>query len=727
MADERDIEQNIIYNFKTNALETAKAVDVLTNSTDEVNESKKQTVNESKKEEQAYKSMRSQVREATQEMYKMQQTYGATSKEAIQATKRVAELKDQIADATSRVEGFNPDRKFQAAATAINATAVAASGVTSGMALFGQQSEETEKALLKVQAAMAFSDAVGRITEMGDDFTKLKAQVMATFTTLTTSKTADTVATEVNSASKTKNATTTVASAGATTALTGATTLQTIATTGATIATNILNASLAVLLSPITLVVLAVGGLIAGIAYLSGAIGDFSGDAERATIANTKLNKEIDNLAKTTTRTNEQLEISTRNNVAMAKAQGMSTEQVRKLKEEMINAEVVEKRLNALKAQSIFLEARRVAGLEDATDEQKETSKKAYEFLKEQNKIYEDSVKTRKQMAVDHKIEIVAEEKSKNDEIAKKQKEHLAKLKEERKKAHEEEIKEKQKLKDDLGNLEKKYLTDLQNINDKSEQEKLDRQKERDLVEIEALRKRGADVSNLLIYNDEKYKTLQFELDEKNRLEKEEKDKVVAEKKAEDDKTAAEKQIEIDKFIADAKQEIQESQINNVEKGVALLSSFAGKNKALQKAAIIAENAVAIGKSIISTNAAIPAINLKYAAIPGGQALAGAEIAANKVSSGISIATSIAATAKALSALGGGGGASSGGGGAIPSTPIGGSSPQVGFQSSTENQIANSVNTANREIPPIQAFVVSQEMTTAQQLDRNKIEANSLG
>lgn len=296
MAQEEDIKQNIILDYKTNAGETAKEIGVLSDTTEQVTTAKQKDTKATKDNDVAYKSMRTQVKEATQEMYKLQEQYGLTSKEAIEATKKVAGLKDQMADAKNIVEGFNPDRKFQGLATAVNAAAVAASGITSGMALFGAESEETEKALLKVQAAMAFSDAVGRITEMGDDFTKLKAQVSAMFTTLTTAKTVDTTVTEANNASKSKGIVIEEAGAVATVAKTGALSASTIATTAATVATNIFNASMAIALAPITLIIAGIAGLVAGIGYLTGAFGDFSGEQAKAEKANKTLGKEIENL-----------------------------------------------------------------------------------------------------------------------------------------------------------------------------------------------------------------------------------------------------------------------------------------------------------------------------------------------------------------------------------------------------------------------------------------------
>jgi len=723
MADEKDIQQNIILNYKTNALNAAKEVDSLNSAYENVNDEKVRGTNETKKEEQAYKSMKTQIREATQDMLKMSQTYGETSKQAIEAAKKVAELKDQVGFANDLVEGFNPDRKFQGMATAVNAAAVAASGVTSGMALMGAESEDTEKALLKVQAAMAFSDAVGRITEMGDDFMKLQAQVSSMFTTLTTAKAVDTAATEANNASKAKGIVITEGAAVASTALGGGMTFNAIATTAAAVATNLFNAALAILASPILLVVAGIAALVLGIGYLTGAFGDFSGEAAKAEQANKKLSGEIDKLTKANEKSNEQMRFSADAAIAMAKAQGKSTDEVRKLKEELINQEVVEKRLNALKAQSILIEAQRVAGLEDATDAQKETAKKAWEFFKKTNEDYNSSLKARRQMAIDHKVEIVAEETAKNKELAEKRAEVAKKEADERKRKHEEELKEKQKLKEDLKKLEERYVTDIENLKDKSDEQKLQRQKERDLEEIETLRKKGEDVTNLLKLNDEKYAILTEELrikraEEKAVKDKEEQDKINAE---------IQKQLEEQQVIEDAmleqKEAIEDKKIEIASKGVQLLAGVFGKSKAMQKAAIIAENAIGIGKMIIDNNRA----NVGALATPQAIATSGASaaptIAFNNISTGLGVASSIAATAKALAAVGGGG--SAGGSSSQQSTPSGGNAPQVQFQNSSENQIATAVTDRTADAPPIQAFVVSSEVTTAQALDRNRVEANS--
>jgi hypothetical protein len=787
MAEERDIEQNIILNYQTNAQKAAKDVDNLNSSYEAVNAEKKQGIEVNKKEEQAYKSMKAQIKEATIEYQKLAQTYGVTSKEALNAAQNVARLKDELDETKDFSDAFNPDQKMTALATSAKVAGIGLQGVTSGMALFGDINEDTEKQLLKVQAAMAFSDSIAGIFDMAGEIGKLEAQAKAMWVGLTTAKTAETTANEINTASKAKNIAVTEGGAVATGVLTGATTFQTIATTGATIATNLFNASLAILTAPITLLILGIAGLVAGIGYLTGAFGDFDGSAAKAEQANKKLSKEIDDMAKATEKSNEQMEMANDHAIEMAKASGKSAVEVRKLKEELINQEVAEKRLNAVKAYSIYLEAQRIAGLEDATDAQKETAKKATELYKDQNATYNASLKERKQMALNHRVEIVAEEKAKEDEILKKQQEAQKKRAEDLKKANEEAKKKREDEQKAILELEKKYVSEIQGLEATTEQQKLDLQKQTAQKELDALNTNAKQKQVLQLLLNDKFIILQKQLDEKNANDQKEKLKELLDSKAiteqeysdaqtlaeveaiktreqakldaqeeadikkaeslgasleeiakikafynekevENTKNAADKEIEIQKSIEAQKQAIQDSQINLAEKAVGFLSIIAGKNKALQKAAIIAENAISIGKSIISTNAANIQATAQGAALAiptSGASVAAAAgiVTANTAALGLSIASSVAATAKALSALGGG---SAGGGGSQASaTPSGGSAPQVGFQSSSENQIATSVATSQQGTPPIQAYVVSTEVTNSQTLDRNRIASNS--
>jgi hypothetical protein len=186
------------------------------------------------------------------------------------------------------------------------------------------------------------------------------------------------------------------------------------------------------------------------------------------------------------------------------------------------------------------------------------------------------------------------------------------------------------------------------------------------------------------------------------------------------------KELENEQILSDGKKAIQESSFAVVESGIGLLKTLFEKNKGLQKAALIAESAIGISKIVINTQAANAAARLKYALIPGGAALAAAEITLNRIGAGIGIATNIAATAKGLSALGGGsakGGSSSGG------DTGGGSAPTMAAPSfnvvgnSGVNQIAQTLGAQQ----PVQAYVVANNVTTQQALDRSIVRNASIG
>ena len=136
---------------------------------------------------ESVKSLKAQIREATNEAVALAQKFGALSPEAIAATKRVAELKDQMEDFNQRVAALNPD-KFAAIGTVVRGLAGGIQAAQGAMALFGGESEDVQKALLKVQGAMAFAQGVDQLMQMQNSFgalaTKIKGPVIAAFTTL---------------------------------------------------------------------------------------------------------------------------------------------------------------------------------------------------------------------------------------------------------------------------------------------------------------------------------------------------------------------------------------------------------------------------------------------------------------------------------------------------------------------------------------------------------------
>ena len=133
-------------------------------------------------------SIKKAMREAQKEVQVLSDKFGATSKEAINAAKVAGELKDRIGDAKALTEAFNPDAKFRALTSSLAGVAGGFSALQGSMALFGSESEDVQKTLLKVQSAMAASQGLQAIGESIDSFKQLgaviKTQVVTAFSTL---------------------------------------------------------------------------------------------------------------------------------------------------------------------------------------------------------------------------------------------------------------------------------------------------------------------------------------------------------------------------------------------------------------------------------------------------------------------------------------------------------------------------------------------------------------
>lgn len=125
-------------------------------------------------------SLKSQLREAQAEVATLSEKFGATSAAAVNAAKKAAELKDAIGDAKALTEAFNPDRKFQAFSSAISGVVGGFAALQGAQALFGAESEDLQKVLVKVQAAMALSQGINSILEARDSFKILKIVVIDT-------------------------------------------------------------------------------------------------------------------------------------------------------------------------------------------------------------------------------------------------------------------------------------------------------------------------------------------------------------------------------------------------------------------------------------------------------------------------------------------------------------------------------------------------------------------
>lgn len=204
-------------------------------------------------------SLKKQLREAQAEVGALSDKFGATSKEAVIAAKRAAELKDRIGDAKALTEAFNPDAKFKALSSSLAGVAGGFAAVQGAIGLFGGESKELEKQLLKVQSALALSQGLQSIGESIDSFKQLGAVIQTT-----------TIFTKANSAANVATATTmrALGIAADTTAISFKVLKTAIASTG------------------ILLVIVAIGELVS-------ALMNYTSAAEKAAKKQKELNEEI--------------------------------------------------------------------------------------------------------------------------------------------------------------------------------------------------------------------------------------------------------------------------------------------------------------------------------------------------------------------------------------------------------------------------------------------------
>jgi len=166
------------------------------------------------------KSLRTQMREAKAELDQLiEASDGKITPELIAAAKKAGELSDRIGDLQGTVEAFNPDTKFKALVGVLSNVASGVQAVTAGIGLFGEESEDVNRALLKIQQTTAFIQGLqGFVGGLADNWKNLKTVIAASA-----------LATQADTTAKVANTAGTTAMAGANTAAAGATGVLTTA------------------------------------------------------------------------------------------------------------------------------------------------------------------------------------------------------------------------------------------------------------------------------------------------------------------------------------------------------------------------------------------------------------------------------------------------------------------------------------------------------------------
>ena len=119
------------------------------------------------------KSLKAQYREAVAELQKVSEQYGETSKEAVKAAKAAADLKDQIEFSKDLVDSFNPDAKFNALSRSVGGVLDGFQAFEGALGLIGVESEDLQKTMVRLQSVMALSQGLQGLMEAKDSFKQL--------------------------------------------------------------------------------------------------------------------------------------------------------------------------------------------------------------------------------------------------------------------------------------------------------------------------------------------------------------------------------------------------------------------------------------------------------------------------------------------------------------------------------------------------------------------------
>lgn len=456
--------------------------------------------------EGSVKSLKAQLKEAQADVQKLADKFGDTSAEAIKAAKRAAELKDKIGDAKALTDAFNPDQKFKALSSALSVVAGGFSAVQGAMGLFGSDSKELEKTMLKVQSAMAISQGLNSIGEAADAYKKLKASVME----------------------------------------------YTIVQKISAVAQKVWNAVMAA--NPIGAIIAAIALLIAA----ATALYKYFSESSKAAKANEKAVKDnakaVQDLSKQLDKNADTLQKNNDYKLAMAKASGASTKAIRALELKLIDEQIAmaassrEAAKNEYWKQKLALANLKAA---DADDElikkQVENTNKAGELYTEQNANLNKAGEAKVALVRKQNVEITQEETNANKKSADDRKAASDKRKADADAAA-------QKVKEDtIANNEQlksvKQELELAAIKDEDERAKRKIQLDFDNEKLKIQNSKGSTESkNALIVELEKKKNIDIQAVTDAAILK-----AAEKKKTDDEKTAADKLIKDEKDIEDAK------------------------------------------------------------------------------------------------------------------------------------------------------------------------------
>jgi len=123
-----------------------------------------------------FKSMKSEIKELTIAAQQAVMQFGEFSPEARKAEAALASARDRMEDFNDRVKAVNPD-KFAQLNTVVSGVARGFQAAQGAMALFGNQSKDLEKTMIKLQGAMALAEGLEGIGKVQQQFGALAGNI----------------------------------------------------------------------------------------------------------------------------------------------------------------------------------------------------------------------------------------------------------------------------------------------------------------------------------------------------------------------------------------------------------------------------------------------------------------------------------------------------------------------------------------------------------------------
>ena len=122
--------------------------------------------------------MKSEIKELTIQAQQAVMEFGEFSPEAIKAEKALAQARDRMEDFNDRVAAVNPD-KFAQINTVVQGVARGFQAAQGAMALFGSESEDLQKTMVKLQGAMALAEGLEGLGKIQQQFTAIFTNVVS--------------------------------------------------------------------------------------------------------------------------------------------------------------------------------------------------------------------------------------------------------------------------------------------------------------------------------------------------------------------------------------------------------------------------------------------------------------------------------------------------------------------------------------------------------------------